>query len=77
MLCDDLGGGMGLQEGGNIYIYIWPTHVVVQQKPTQHWKAIILQFKNLKKKQFSVDLLSAEQGTAGLRRGLWAGRSRG
>ena len=59
-----------------ILIYIWPIHVV-QQKPTQHWKAIILQFKNLKKKQFSVDLLFAEQGTAVLRRGLWARRSRG
>ena len=59
-----------------IFIYIWPIHVV-QQKPTQHWKVIILQFKNLKRKQFSVDLLFAEQGTAGLRRGLWARRSRG
>ena len=29
-----------------IYVHLWLIHTVVQQKPTQHCKAIILQFKN-------------------------------
>ena len=29
-----------------IYVYLWLIHTAVQQKPTQHCKAIILQFKN-------------------------------
>ena len=28
-----------------IYVYLWSIHIVVQQKLTQHRKAIILQFK--------------------------------
>ena len=48
MLCDDVEGwdgdrGMVKREG--IYVYLWPIHIVVQQKPIQHCKAIILQFK--------------------------------
>ena len=49
-LCDDLEGGM--REGGRgplkrdgITVNIWIIHVVVQQKPTQHCKAIIFQKK--------------------------------
>ena len=38
------GGGMETQEGGDICI-LKLIHVVVQQKPTQHCKAIILQLK--------------------------------
>ena len=26
-------------------MYLWLIHIVVKQKPTQHYKAIILQFK--------------------------------
>ena len=41
------GGGKEVQDGG--YIYLWLNHAVVQQKPTQHCKAIILHLKiNLK-----------------------------
>ena len=50
MPCDDLEGwdregGREAQEGGDmgIYVYILPIHFVVQQKLTQHCKAIILQ----------------------------------
>ena len=50
MLCGDLDGwdggrgGREVQEGGGIYIYIYSLiHFVVQQKLTQHCKAIILQ----------------------------------
>ena len=48
MLCDDLEGGMGVgwrfkREG--ICVYLWLIRVVVQPKPTQHCKAIILQFQ--------------------------------
>ena len=37
--------------GGSIkrevtYVYLWPIHVDVWQKPTQFYKAIILQLKN-------------------------------
>ena len=31
-----------------IYVYIWLIHIVVQQKLTQHCKAIIFQFKKEK-----------------------------
>ena len=31
-----------------IYVYLWLTHIVVWQKPTQHCKAIILQLKKKK-----------------------------
>ena len=52
MLCNDLegwdgGGWREAQEG--ICVYLWLIHVVLWQKPTQHYKAIILQLKiNLK-----------------------------
>ena len=41
------------REGIYVYLYIYQlTHVVVQQKPTQHCKAIFLQLKiNLKKEK--------------------------
>ena len=54
VLCDDLEGwgrswgGKEAQEEGNLYVYLPLIHVVVQQKPIQHCKAII----------FSVQLLS-------------------
>ena len=35
-------------EGGDIYVYLWLIHTVVWQKPTQHCKAMILQFKKIK-----------------------------
>ena len=41
----------GARQRGYIYIYthtqLWLIHVVVQQKPTQHCKAIILQLKKI------------------------------
>ena len=52
MLCDDLEvweeevGGRLKKE---IYAYLWLIHTVIQQKLTQHFKAIILQ---LKKKEY-------------------------
>ena len=51
MLCDwdGVGGGREVQEGGDICIHIAGSHVV-QQKLTQHCKAVILQLKiNFKK----------------------------
>ena len=40
------------------------THIVVWQKPTQHWKAIILQLKiNLKKGKKLKDLLKTDNRT--------------
>ena len=54
VLCDNLegwhgvGDGREVQEGGT-YVYLGLIHIDVWQKPTQHCKAIILQFKN---KQF-------------------------
>ena len=48
VFCDNLEGwNRGKREG--LYVYLWLIHVVIQQKPTQHCKAIILQLKiNLK-----------------------------
>ena len=47
MLCDDLDGhdGREVQEGGDngICVYVWLIHFTVQQKLTQHCRAIILQ----------------------------------
>ena len=48
MLCDDPEEWGRVQEGGD-YVYLWLTHVDVWQKPTQHYKAIILQLKIKKK----------------------------
>ena len=50
MLCDDLdgwdgGGGWVGGPKGEIYVYIYLIHSVIQQKLTRHCKAIILQFK--------------------------------
>ena len=42
------------QEGGNMYIYLWLISIVVQQKPTQHCKAIICQLKILKNSKDSL-----------------------
>ena len=49
MLCNDLEGwdgrvGERLKREG-IFVFIWLIYIVVQQKLTQHWKAVILQFK--------------------------------
>ena len=50
MLCDNLegwehvGGGRAVQEGGDICRLMAVSHIV-QQKPTQHCKAIILHVK--------------------------------
>ena len=38
---DRLGGGKEFQEGGDV----WLIHVDIWQKPTQYYKAIILQLK--------------------------------
>ena len=54
MPCDNLEGWDGVGWGGpggrlkreEMYLYLWLIHVVVQQKPTQRYKAIILQLKN-------------------------------
>ena len=45
-LCDSLQGREGrgweeVPEGGN-HVYLWLLHAEIWQKPTQHWKAIIL-----------------------------------
>ena len=55
MLCDDLEGWVGMEGrkwevGGRrkregTYIYLWLIHVDIWQKPTQYYKAIILQLK--------------------------------
>ena len=55
VFCDDLEGWMVSGVGGRlqregIYGYIELIHFVVQQELTQHFKAIILQFKKKKKK---------------------------
>ena len=50
VLCDKLEGWAGVggerevQKRG-AYVYLGLIHVVVWQKPTQHWKAIIFQLK--------------------------------
>ena len=43
MLCDDLGVGWDGREGTHVYLRL--IHTVVQQKPAQHRKAIILQLE--------------------------------
>jgi len=37
--------GRDVQEGGDIYIYLWPINADVWQKPTQRCKASILQLR--------------------------------
>ena len=58
MLCDhleewDREGGEEAQEGGDmgIYVYIELIHFVVEQKLTQHCKAIILQKRHFLRKE--------------------------
>ena len=41
---DGMGGGREVQEGG-AYAYLWLIHGDVRQRPTQSYKAIILQLK--------------------------------
>ena len=42
--CDGVGGGREFEREGTC-AYRWLIHVDLRQKPTQHCKAIILQFK--------------------------------
>ena len=55
VLCDNLDGwggvgGGGMFKGEGTYVYLWPSHVHVLQKPTQYCKATKLRLKiNLKK----------------------------
>ena len=56
MLRDNLEGrvgwemGRGLRREG-IHVYLWLIHVDVWRKPTQYYKAMILQFKINKTKE--------------------------
>ena len=48
VLCDNLDGGGGVGGGGmfkgeGTYVYLWPSHVHVWQKPTRYCKATKLQ----------------------------------
>ena len=44
MFCDNLDGGVGgTSKREALYVYIRLTHFIVQQKPTEHCKEIILQ----------------------------------
>ena len=47
VLCDAQVGGRLKKEG--LRVSVWLTHVVLQQRLTQHCKAIIFQFKGKKK----------------------------
>ena len=54
MLCDDLEGWVGGEDGERlkteeIHVHLQLVHIVVQQKLTQYFKAINLQFKIKKK----------------------------
>ena len=42
---DEVGGSGGGLKNEETYVYLWLIHAVVWQKPTQHCKATILQFK--------------------------------
>ena len=49
MVCGNLEGwdrvgGEGAVQRKGAYVYLWPIHVDVWQKPTQYCKAVILQF---------------------------------
>ena len=52
-------GGKEVQEGENIYIYLWLIHVNIWQKPRQFHKATILHIKKNKyfKKELNTKLL--------------------
>ena len=55
ILCDNLEGWDGVAGGKEVqeertYVYLCLIHVDVRQKPTQHWKTIILQLKINKSK---------------------------
>ena len=57
---------MGWGEGGRLrrwgtHVYLWLTHVVVQQKPTQHCKSIILQLKTFYEVRMTNTAQSVEQ----------------
>ena len=52
-------GQMFKREG--TYLYLWLIHVDVWQKPTQYWKAIILQLKRNIKKTILVFFLKDEK----------------
>ena len=59
VLCENLeewtGVGVGRRfKREEIYVYLWLIHIVVQQKLTQHCKAIILQLKINFKKDLTV-----------------------
>ena len=56
-----MGEGRKAQEGGDIYIYIY-IYVIVQQKPTQHCKAIILQLKKKKEPELQTGLTTWRKG---------------
>ena len=43
-------GREGRPRKEGIDVYLWLIHIVVQQKPKQHWKAITLQLKKIKTK---------------------------
>ena len=50
-LCDNLEGWDGVGGGGRLkregtYVYLWLINVSIWQKPTQYYKAVILQVKN-------------------------------
>ena len=51
VLCDNLDGWDRVECWGErfkregTYVYLWLTHIVAWQKPTQHCKAVILQLK--------------------------------
>ena len=59
VLCDyldgwDVGQVAGRSQRKGIYLYVWLIHFVVQQKLTQHCKAIILQRGPGRKQMYSV-----------------------
>ena len=79
VLCDSQegegkAGGRWVQEGGDMYLCLWPIHVDVWQRPTQYCKAIILQlkintFKQIKLKWMAHSESSAQKSPPGFR--LW------
>ena len=51
-------GGRSKREG--TYVYLWLIHADIWQKPTQYYKAIILQLKM--KKKLSLQITNAREG---------------